>query len=676
MYNEKDTQNSYGWLEQRESSEVKAFIAEQNRITDTALDRNQPLVDAMVAEIAGRLDMARQTPASVKGEYRYYQRDIEDLPRPLHCRSKGGVEEILFDENGLEMLWPESGNAALERTLPADVRFLGVNPDQSRFAVVIDWLGDERYQLWIGDIASGELTAPCRYPVSAEIAWVDSRRFICLQVDDRNRPCLAFQYTLGGEHRHKPRLLFSELDESFSLSIRRSASGSYVFLTSTQLQTSNEVYLLHSAATVPEFVCFARRQPGVLYYLTHHGEYFYVLSNQQGENRALSRVRVDRFLSTEPALVIDCDPAVELYRLQAFQSHLVLYQRRGQRTEMLVVNPESLETDRIALPDNSYTVSYADNLDFDSHIVRFFYASLIVPDRLYAHDMVNRKLAIEDQLMVKGYDWRKYRTESLEIEVEPGVHVPVSLVYREDLRCESGNPLLLYGYGAYGYSLPVDFTSLRLSLLDRGFIYAIAHVRGGGELGPGWHRQGKRHNKPNSFTDFIACADNLVSAGYTTADQLALMGESAGGLLVTAALNLRPDLCRAVVAINPFVDVISTLQNTRLPGTTEEWVEWGNPASAVDLTRLRTYSPLENIQDASYPDMLLICSLHDAQVPYWEACKYRLRLAEQSQNNSEILLRVRDESGHQGISDRYRYIEEEATVFAYLVHKLMQGRFY
>jgi len=669
-------EDTHRWLQDRDSVSVGQFIKHENRLTQHAMRQLYPLTDVITQEIVGRLDISRSTPASVNGKYQYYLRDIEGLAQPLHCRSCLGVEEIILDENDLSHLLVNLPDIDMgPQQSPADVRSLGTSPDQRYWVAAIDWLGNARYQLWVKDLYSGEYSACSECNAAAQIAWIDHQRFIWLKLDDRNRPFMACQAQLHQARENTTTFadsltLFEEAQPDYSLSIQRSASGRFIFLTVSHLQTSNEVHLLATDQPQLYFTCFAHMQPGIRYQLTHHDRYFYLLSNAQGSNNSLQQVAWANGRIISQQEILACKPDIELCRLQAFASHLVLYQRRGQRIEISTLDPETMAQHFISLPEQSYTVHYADNLEFNSADLRFFYSSLVTPDTLFRFDMNNLLLCVEDQLKVAGYNPDQYHCEYISVEADDGVQVPVSLVYRRDLRHATGNPLLLYGYGAYGHSLPVDFTSSRLSLLDRGFIYAIAHVRGGGEMGPAWHQQGKRQNKQRSFSDFICCAEYLKAEGYTNTEQLAIMGEYAGGLLVTAAVNQRPHLCRALVGVNPFVDVLNTLSNPTLPGTTEEWVEWGNPADESDHQTLLSYSPYENIHAAAYPDMLLSCSLQDAQVPYWEACKYLSRLKQHNTRDGELLLQINTEHSHSGTRDRYHYIHDQAQQFAWLINKL------
>lgn len=659
--------DSYWWKQDKNSAEINTFIEEENELFNKHCYFNRELQKQIASEIISRLDMSRTTPSSKNEQYEYYVRDIEGKSKPIYCRRKDDVEEIIFDENSeLDKLVVTDKSVDLQSV---SVRCLGTSPDQHYWMIAVDWLGNERYQLFIKDLITGCFIHESIKDAAAEIAWLDNNSFIFLFLDDRNRPYQARQYEVNTLVQEHP-TLFEEQDQRFFLSIERSASGRYIFLTIVQLQECTEVHILSTNVSELFFTCFAKRRKGNRYSLTHHDDYFYIVSNQDGINKSLCRIGVNNFQTDTRECIYPCQSSIELFRLQAFKNYLVLYQRCKQVTQIRVIDPVTLNDHYIELPDKNYVISYADNFEYDTDILTFYYSSLTIPDTLYSYNMQTRKLCTIEQIPVENYNADDYQSEYVHVQTADGEIVPISLVYKKSLKCMEGNPLLLYGYGAYGYSLPAEFTSLRVSLLDRGFIYAIAHVRGGGELGPDWHLQGKQSNKRNSFSDFIACADYLKKYKYTTTSKMAVMGESAGGLLVTAAVNQQIDLCKVLVAINPFVDVFNTLSDPELPGTTEEWIEWGNPANEDSKEYILSYSPYENIRAMNYPDMLLVCSLNDAQVPYWEACKYALRVRKYSTNDAQILLKIHQDSGHQGTEDRYDYIDQEAELYSYLINRL------
>ncbi len=663
--------DQYQWLENKQSKEVSNFILEEQQKTGTVLGSSHDLQETLAEEIIDRLEMTRTTPPAEFNGYQYYVREVEEQPFPIYCRSCNDQEEILLDANHLEEI-----HHSLKNHLPADLQAMELCPNQKFWAVAIDWEGNERYQIWIKDLEKRAFIGCTESEMAPQIAWINDTQLIGIKLNERNRAFQANHITLDNNLSGKlvGESIFEEEDESLSLSVCRSASGTYVFLTISLLSDSTEIhYLKVSDDLHPTFQCFLKRRAGVCYQITHHSHYFYVISDDTGANKRLYRTRIEPNSLGELEVICNCDAQIELYRLQAFKDFLVLYQRHGFQKEIQRINPLTLEKRKINFPEQSYAIAYADNLMFDSAIFYFYYSSLTAPAILYGYDTTKEHLFIAHETQVNHYEKENYQSELLHIPGNEGVNIPVSLVYRKELKSTKGNPLVLYGYGAYGYGVPVEFSSLRVSLLDRGIIYAIAHVRGGGELGPDWHEDGKYFNKYNSIHDFISCATFLKREGYTTTDQLAVMGESAGGLLVAAAINQYPDLSAVMVAINPFLDVIGTLGNPNLPGTSEEWIEWGNPANPEEKPYLLSYSPLENIKRAKYPDILLTCSLNDAQVPYWEACKYKLRMTELNRNKQEVLLIIHKHQGHQGSNHRYDLIEDEAQLYTYLITKLTEN---
>lgn len=660
--------DTYQWLENKESKEVASFILNENKNTAKTLKNSSLLQDTIAKEIIARMEMNRTTPPAEFNGYCYYLREVEEQPFPIYCRSYNDQEETLLDANHLEVI-----DSSLKNKIPADLQTLDLCPNQKFWALAIDWEGNERYQIWIKDLEKNTFFRGTENEMAPKIAWIDGSRLIALKLNDRNRASHAILLTLdkGSLIKLTLKSIFEENDESLSLSICRSASGSFVFLTKSLLGDSTEIHLLKTSDHEhPIFQRFLQRRPGIRYQITHHGDYFYVISDDTGSNKRLYRVPTGAKPTAEAEVICHCTPDTELYRLQAFKDFLVLYQRNKFQTEILLVNPSTLEKRKINFPEPSYSIAYADNLMYESTMCYFYYSSLTTPDLLYGYNTTKDLLFIAHETQINHYQKANYQSELLHVPANGGIKIPITLVYRKNLKNARGNPLVLYGYGAYGYGIPVEFSSLRISLLDRGIIYAIAHTRGGGELGPEWHEQGKFLNKFNSINDFISCVNYLKKEGYTTTDQLAVMGESAGGLLVAAAINRHPDICRAMVAINPFLDVFGTLNNPALPGTTEEWVEWGNPANPEEKAYILSYSPFENIKRAIYPDMLLTCSLNDTQVPYWEACKYKLRITEINGHDQQVLLIIHKHQGHQGSIHKYDLIDNEAQLYAYLITKL------
>lgn len=650
------------WLEDSSLTVTKEFIAEANKASARALANLQPLTDLIATEITGRLEMDRHMPAYSQGEFSYSLRDVVGQEKPLFYRTyKDGTTTLIFDENSEPMaLLPTDCSQLLVHRLDCD-------PSQSYLPIALDPLGNERFILNLKNMFTG-LYFPINLEVDAiapQLAWLDSTRFVYIALDHRNRPFQAWLYHLDLQQSE---LLYEEFNQRISLSVRRSESGQFIFLTATELQKSSVVYHTHCEAANPKFALLRPGKELQQDQLYHQGEYFYLISNHQGENYGLYRTKVKDTLCLSWDCLIPPSATKQLVRLQVFAKHLVLYTREEQFITISVISPQGKPISTIPMPEAHYVISRAENRDFESNCLRFNYSSLLRPHTLYEFNFTTQQLSHIDQITVNGYCPEEYCCEYLDV-CNQGVKVPVSLVYKKSLRREQGNPMLLYTYGAYGYCFPDEFTSTRLSLLDRGFIYAIAHVRGGGERGPQWHDKGKGLHKKNSIEDLICCAEFLCEKNYTSAEQLALMGESAGGLVVCAAINQHPAICKAVVAINPFVDVIDTLSNEALPGTSEEWCEWGDPHDPQMAEYIASYDPIKNIRKVSdYPDMLLSCAMHDAQVPYWEACKYYLQHQNQY-TNAEIILTI-NTGGHQNSSARYSNINTLATQYSYLINKL------
>ena len=651
----------YAWLRDRGDPAVRAHVDRENSYTETRLAHTCVSRQQLYEEMLDRVDLNRSVVPVRHGCFEYYSRDEEDKSYPIHCRRRldpEGPEEVILDENNLA-----EGKAYFS------LEFLSISPDHKRCIFGIDTTGDERPLLFVRELVDDQSTVTPVPGVVAGVAWAnDSQTFFSIRLDERDRPFQLIRHRLA-QGSVSEEGVFEERDEAFRLRLNRTESGQFLILTSWAHDTTELHYLDANEPTAP-LRLLHQRQTGVEAYATHHDQDFYILTNEDAPAKKIIMASIADPITSNKRVFLDIRADVEIGQMHAFAKHFVVCERREGLSQLRIIDLGTGQDHLVALPEPVYTIYQEDNREFDAAIFRFGYGSLTTPYTVYVYDMASRRLDLRQQWTVKGYDPATYRSERILVSTADGVRVPLSLVYRDGLRRDGSHPALIYGYGAYGYCLEPEFSSLRLSLLDRGFVYAIAHVRGGGELGQDWHAQGKGHFKHNSFNDFIACAEHLVREGYASPERLAIMGESAGGLLAAAVVNKRPDLFKAVVVDNPFVDVINTLADETLPFTISEWKEWGNPLEPADYAYLRSYSPYENVAKQVYPSVLILCSFNDPRVPYWEGLKWAARIREMSTREPGILVKVRSDGGHQGVSDRFEEVSEWALMYAFLIDSL------
>lgn len=650
-----------GWMEDPHSPDMVAHLSDERARADAALDGARVRPDTLYREMRARLPETEQQVPTPWGPYLYYARYAAGLAHPLHVRrpKDGGPEQLLLDENALEDVRPGTSVVALS-----------VSPDHHHLLFALD-SGDERCTLHVKNLSSGRLLPESIADAAAEVAWTDGGAFLYLRLDAANRPATAHRHRLGTEVAGDA-TVFREADPAFHLSLRRGESGRFVFLTAQSLQTT-EVWCLpcQDGATAPLPV--SPRVPGREVYATDRGDHLYLLTNEDAPNfKLVRRPLPDAAPGTAGGVeetVVPHQPAVRLRHVQAFARHLVLHQRVAGVPQIRILGEDGPHT--VAMPEAFHALHPGDNRDYASAVLRFGYDSFTTPYRVYDYDMDRRALTLREATAVPGYDPALYATARLSVPAGDGASIPVSLVFRRgNGDPDRPKPLVLYAYGAYGHSVDTEFSAARLSLLDRGIVFAVAHVRGGGELGKAWHMAGCRRNKPRAVADLIACAEYLIGLRLTAADRLGLMGQSAGGLIVTAAMNKRPDLFAAVVGDVPFVDPIATLSDSDLPYTALDREEWGNPENPGDLAVLKSYAPCDTVRRAAYPAVLLTAGLHDVRVDCREPVKLAGRLRAATTSGRPVLLRPRLDAGHEGPLGRYDELREWAFMHAFLIDTL------
>ncbi|MBA3555695.1 MAG: S9 family peptidase, partial [Gemmatimonadales bacterium] len=592
----------------------------------------------------------------------YYTRTETGGQYPIFCRRReeaGAAEEILLDQNPLA-----AGHAYFR------LGAFEVSPDHRLLAYSVDTSGAESFTLVVKDLETGELFPESIHNTSPSVAWAnDSRTLFYIVLDDARRPCRVFRHTLGTDPGLDS-LAHYEPDESFFLDIGRTRSRRYLVLDLCSHSTS-EVRFADADEPAGPFRVVEPRRAGIEYTVAHRGDRFFIVTNDGAANFRLVSAPVESPAREHWSEVLPYRPAVKVDSVDAFRDYLAVWERESGLRRVRIMDLASNTEHLVAFPEPVYTVRQHENPEFDTALLRFSYTSLVTPNSVVDYDMAARTWTVRKQTEVLGgYDPSLYRTERLLATAPDGVRVPVSLVYRLPVELNGARPLLLNGYGAYGISMDPAFSSTTLSLLDRGFVFAIAHIRGGEDMGRPWYEDGRLLRKRNSFTDFIAAAEHLVAEGYTSPGRLAIGGGSAGGLLMGAVTNLRPDLFAAVLAEVPFVDVVNTMLDATLPLTVIEYDEWGNPNDREYYEYIRSYSPYDNVESKDYPHLLITAGLNDPRVAYWEPAKWTARLRARKTDRNRLLLRTNMGAGHGGASGRYDFLREVAFKYAFLLDVL------
>jgi oligopeptidase B len=657
--------DDYFWLRDRADPDVLGYLEAENRYTSAVMRHTEGLQEQLYQEMRGRIKETDLSVPEPLDHYFYYTRTWAGGQYPIYCRSQGSVdgpEEILLDQNALAAGHPYFRVGASE-----------VSPDHRLLAYSVDTSGAEEFTLYIRDLATGELLAESISKTGHGVAWAnDSRTLFYIVLDEARRPCRLYRHRLGSNPSEDV-LVYYEADPSFFLDIGRTRSRRYLILDASSHSTS-EVRFVSADRPEEPFRLIQPREPGVEYSVTHHADHFYITTNDTAPNFRLVRAPVADPAKEHWSSVLPYRPETKLDSTDAFRRHLVVYEREAGLRQIRILDLASGSEHLIPFPEPVYTVRQHSNPEFDTDLLRFTYTSLVTPSSVVEYDMEIRTWSVRKQAEVRGgYDPSGYRSERLLAPTSDGIRVPISLVYRLPLELNGSRPLLLSGYGAYGLSYDPVFSSNTLSLLDRGFVVAIAHVRGGEEMGRAWYEAGRRLQKRNTFTDFIAAAEHLIAEGYTRSDRLAITGGSAGGLLMGAVANLRPDLFRAVLAEVPFVDVVNTMLDASLPLTVIEYDEWGNPKEPLAYSYIRSYSPYDNVQAQDYPHMLVTAGFNDPRVAYWEPAKWTAKLRALKTDGNRLLLRTNMGAGHGGASGRYDFLRETAFKYAFVLDVLGMG---
>jgi oligopeptidase B len=648
----------YHWLRDKKDPEVIAHLEAENAYTAAVMKPTEKFQETLYKEILGRIKQTDLTVPYRLGDYWYYTRTEEGKQYNIHCRKKGNLdapEQVLLDLNELAKGHKFLGLGAF-----------AVSDDGRLLAYSLDVTGFRDYTAHVKDLDSGKVL-PDRLRKVTDVVWAaDNKTLFYVTEDEAKRPCRLHRHVLGNE---QDQLLYEEKDGLYNLEARRSRDKAYVFALSESSNTC-EVRYLPGDRPNDDWRVVLPREDGHRYYVDHRDGLFYLRTNKDAKNFRVVTAPVADPGPKNWKEFIAHRPEVKVEDLDLFEHYGVIAERANALPGFTIHDFKSGEKHRMDFPEPIYSVNGAANPEFKTGTFRYHYQSLITSQTVYDYDLVKRKSRLLKQKEVLGgYDPKQYAMERVWAVASDGVKVPLSIISKKGTPRDGAAPLLLYGYGAYGAPMPASFQSNRLSLLDRGVIFAIAHIRGGGDLGETWHDQGKMLQKRNSFTDFIACADHLIAEKYTRRDRLVIQGGSAGGLLMGGVLTLRPDVAKAAVLQVPFVDVINTMLDTSLPLTVQEFLEWGNPQIKKEYDYLKSYCPYTNLKAQKYPALLLTTSLNDSQVMYFEPAKYTAKLRSLT-NDNLVLLKINMAGGHGGSSGRYDKLREDAFVYAFVLRQM------
>ncbi len=653
-------QDFYYWMNDRENPEVIAYLNAENAYLKEVMKPTESLQKQLFEEMKGRIKEQDESVPYFKSGYFWYSRFEKGSEYPVFCRKFGSLEaqeEIILDVNILAegKSYYQVGQATC-------------STNQQLLAFTADEVGRRIYTIYFKNLETQEVLEDQIPEVTGNFVWAADQQsvFYSKQDPETLRSYQIFKHILGTPTTHDL-LVYEELDEEFSCVVHKTKSEKYILIHSESTISSEVRFILADQPTAP-FQILQARIPHLEYAADHYGNHFYIRTNDQSQNFKLVKAPLANPSKENWMDVVPHRPEVLLEDFDLFSKYLVTQERSNGLTQIRI-QPWEGEGHSLAFEDETYTAYVGTNPEFDTDTLRFGYNSLVSPSSVYDYHMVTRqKTLLKQQEVVGGHEPSDYHSERIWANAADGVLVPISLVYQKSTFSKTGkNPVLLYAYGSYGYSMDAYFSSNRLSLLQRGFVFAIAHIRGGEDLGRAWYEDGKLLKKKNTFTDFIACAEHLIQQDYTSPTHLYAMGGSAGGLLMGAVINMRPDLFNGVVANVPFVDVVTTMLDESIPLTTGEFQEWGNPKEKEFYEYMLSYSPYDNITAKAYPHLLVTSGLHDSQVQYWEPTKWVAKLRELKTDQNLLLLFTNMEAGHGGASGRFNPLKEIALEYAFLL---------
>lgn len=651
----------YFWLKDVKHPETFPYLEAENRHTEAFFADYKEFETELFEELKARILKEDSTPPAKHDDYYYYTRMEGDKEHPFHCRRQGSAteapEDVILDCNALA-----EGHKSFS------LGIFDISPQHDILAYATDTDGSEVYTLFFKNLQSGELFPDSIQKVYYGSAWcLDNRTFYYVTQDENQRPNKLWRHTLGTP-ASQDELIFEEKDSQYFLSCALSESKEYVFLNRHSHATS-EYYYLEAQNPKSKLHLFSKLEEQVEYDVTHRGSHFYILTNKNAQTFKLCRASLNQTSSEHWETLLEARPEITLKSLQAFKDFMMIKATEQGLQTLYKWDYETSSMEKVQFPDPIYQVSLGANYEFATDWVRLNYNSLVQPNQVYDLNVhTKEKIVRKVQIIPSGYEAHEYISERVWAISYDGEKVPVSLVYKKALRQPGPQPTLLYAYGSYGMAMPTSFSAHRISLLDRGYIFAIAHIRGGSDMGRQWYEEGKFLKKKNTFHDFIAAAEYLIEHKYAEPKTLSIMGGSAGGMLMGAVINMRPELFNSALAIVPFVDVLNTMLDSSLPLTQMEYQEWGNPEVSKEYyDYIKSYSPYDNVKAMDYPNIYIKAGLNDPRVTYWEPAKWCAKLRELKTDSRVLLLETDMESGHAGASGRFEYLKEIARQYTFIL---------
>ena len=651
--------DNYFWLRNREDEKVIQYLEAENAYTENALADTKKFQEDLYKEMRSRIKEDDESVPYKDNGYFYYTRYEEGKEYKLHCRKKGSLEakeEVFIDENILAEGHEYFSLGGIE-----------ISDDNKIAAFGIDTVSRRIYTIHFKNLETGELYSETIPNVAGGGAWAkDNKTFFYIGKDlETLRTDRILRHELGTDVNSDP-VIFKEDDETFSCYVWRTKSKDLIMIGSFQT-VSSEFRMLDASNPLGEFAIIQPRERDHEYSVSHFEGKLYITTNWNAKNFRLMETTLNKPGKENWKEVIAHREETLLEGIEIFKNYMVVNERTNGLSQLRIIDHKSGNEHYLDFGEEAYTSYVGTNMDFDTDMLRYGYSSLTTPWSTLDYNMkTKQKTLLKEQEVIGDFDRTNYTTERVMVTADDGTKVPMSIVYRNGIKKDGSNPTLLYAYGSYGASMDPYFSSVRLSLLDRGFVYALAHIRGGQEMGRQWYDDGKLMKKKNTFTDFINCGEYLINNNYTTNEGLFAMGGSAGGLLMGAVVNMRPDLWKGVVAQVPFVDVITTMLDETIPLTTSEYDEWGNPNEKEAYEYILSYSPYDNVTAQAYPNMLITTGLHDSQVQYWEPAKWVAKLRTHKTDNNLLLLYTNMEAGHGGASGRFESLKETAREYAFM----------